>query len=79
MYHPDRDCFQPLGIKGYTFGGKGNALRNFDSEDARAYFESSVFFNLAALVARHSQWLLVLVVAVPLIAWFSRGQNDRAA
>lgn len=45
----------------YTLGPAGG------SEAARAYFESSTFFQIAGSAARHARWLIVLTIVVPVL------------
>ena len=51
----------------YAIGGLAIAA-NANSDAARTYFESSGFFSVAGLAARHSRWLLILAVVVPIIS-----------
>ena len=62
----------------YAIGGLAIGS-NANTDAARTYFESSVFFSVAALAARHSRWLLVLAVIVPIIKLFIKRRSGRAA
>jgi hypothetical protein len=62
----------------YSLGGLAiGAHANTDA--ARAYFESSWFFSIASLLARHSRWLLVFAIIVPIITLLVKRRGKRAA
>jgi len=50
-----------------------------NTEVARTYFESSGFFSVAMAAARHSRWLLLFAVVVPVVATFIKRRHDAAA
>ena len=50
----------------YALGGLAISS-NANTDVARTYFESSSFFMVASPAARHSRWLLVLTVIVPIV------------
>jgi hypothetical protein len=60
-------------LGGFAMGASAN------TDAARTYFESSVFFGVATLVARHSRWLLVLAIIVPLVALLIKRRRGRSA
>jgi hypothetical protein len=51
---------------------------NANTDAARAYFESSFFFRIAVVVARHSRWLLALAVIIPIITMLIKLRRKRA-
>jgi len=51
---------------------------NANNDAAHAYFQSSEFFHLAMLAARHSRWLLLLVVVVPIATAFIKRRHGAA-
>ncbi len=62
----------------YSLGGFAmGAHANTDA--ARAYFESSWFFSMASLLARHSRWLLVFAIIVPIITMLAKRRGKPAA
>jgi hypothetical protein len=62
----------------YAVGGLAIAS-NANNDAARIYFDSSVFFRVATMAARHSRWLLVLVILGPVIRLFTKRQSSRAS
>ena len=60
-------------LGGLAIGAKAN------SEAARTYFESSRFFSVGSLLARHSRWLLVLAIIAPIITLLASRRGKRAA
>lgn len=58
----------------YAFGGLAIGS-NANTDAAVAYFETSKFFSGAMLAARHSRWLLLLAVIVPVSAVFIRKRS----
>jgi hypothetical protein len=62
----------------YALGGLAIGS-NANTDVARIYFDSSVFFRVATMAARYSLWLLVLAVIVPFSALFIRRRGGRAA
>jgi hypothetical protein len=62
----------------YALGGLAIGA-NANTDAARTYFESSVFFGVAALAARHSGWLLILAVMGPIFALFIKRRRGRSA
>ena len=68
-----------LAIAGeYAVGGLAIGA-NANTAAAHSYFESSLFFSVAALAARYSRWLLVFVVIAPIINLFIKRQSGNAA
>lgn len=59
----------------YALGGLAIGS-NANTDVARIYFDSSVFFRVATMAAR---WLLVTAVIFPIIALFIRRRGGRAA
>jgi hypothetical protein len=62
----------------YSLGGLAIGL-HANTDAARAYFESSWFFSIGSLLARHSRWLLVFAVIVPIITLLQKRRGKRAA
>jgi hypothetical protein len=62
---------------GYALGGLAIGS-NANTDAARAYFESSVFFSVASLIARHSRWLLGFAFIVPIIRLLGRRRGGGA-
>jgi hypothetical protein len=58
-----------LSVGGLAIGSNAN------TDAARAYFEASKFFSVAMLAARHSRWLLLLAVIVPISAVFFKSRS----
>lgn len=61
----------------YAIGGLAIGS-NANTDAARAYFETSSFFSVASLAARHSRWLLVFAVIVPIISFLVKRRGGRA-
>jgi hypothetical protein len=61
----------------YAIGGLAIAA-HANSDAARIYMESSQFFSIASVAARHSRWLLVLVFIVPVIVLYVNRRGGRA-
>jgi hypothetical protein len=62
----------------YAVGGLAIGS-NANTDAALAYCESSAFFSVGQLAARHSRWLLALAVIVPIITLFIKRRSGRAA
>ena len=62
----------------YALGGMAIGS-NANTEAAQIYFDTSGFFRVAEMLARHSRWLLVLALMVPIVALVIRRQSGRGA
>lgn len=60
-------------LGGLAIGAEAN------TKAAQSYFESSSFFRFATLAVRHSRWLLLLAVLIPVGAVVKRHRNRPAA
>jgi len=62
----------------YALGGLALGV-NANNKAARIYFESSSFFGITSLIARHSHWLPVLVVITPIAIILAKLRGGRSA
>jgi len=62
----------------YAVGGLAIGA-HANTDVARSYFESSTFFCVATLAARHSRWLLLLAVVLPVGAVLKSRRSGPAA